>query len=132
MMEISPKYQMELASKVNAQIWSVYDSYRNVLFYIEKWHEVDERNDWENFAIYTKMNKESIDLEKTLHRIDGELLIKIAIDMGITTPDFIPAFPTFKNEIKSDYNTSYQSFEKAVKNIEEDPDLAVGLANSTW
>ncbi len=130
-MQISPKYQMDLVSKVSAEIWRVYDSYRNVGFYIAKWHQVDEQGIWENFTIYRKINKESIDLEKTLHRIGGELLIKIAIDMGIATPDFIPAFPTFKNELKSDYNTSYQSFEKAIKNIEEDPDLAVGLANST-
>ena len=130
-MEVSPKYQMGLVSKINVKIWEVYESYRNVLFYIEKWHELDEQNDWQNFAIYTKMNKESIDLEKTLHGVDGEILIKMAIDLGIATPDFIPAFPTFKKELKSDYNTSFQSFEKAVKNIEENPDLAVGLANST-
>jgi len=131
MIEISPKYQMELVSKINLKIWEVYESYNNVGFYITKWHQVDEQNEWENFFIYRKMNKEAIDLEKTLHHIEGEILLKMAIDLGIETPGFIPSFPTFKNELKSDYNSAFQSFEKAIKNIEEDPDLAVGLANST-
>jgi hypothetical protein len=132
MKEISPKYQMELVSKVDGKIWETYSSYRKVEFYLEKWHVVDEYNNyWENFIIYKKENEGVIDLEKTLHNIGGEILIKIAIDLGLETPDFIPSFPTFKNELKSDYNTAFQSFEKAIKNIEEDPDLAVGLANST-
>ena len=46
------------------------------------------------------------------------------------TPDYIPSIPVFKNELKSSYETASQTFEKAFKNVEEDPSLAVGLANS--
>jgi hypothetical protein len=135
MKEISPKYQMNIISQVEKKIWEEYSSYKKVLFYIKKWHIIDwgyNNNDYnENFSIESKEQSQDIDLEKTLHNVPGELLIKIAIDLGVETPDFIPAYPTFKNQLKSDYNNVFQSFEKAVKNIEEDPDLAVGLANST-
>ena len=62
--------------------------------------------------------------------MDGTTLLKIAIDLGVDTPDFIPSIPTFKNELKSEYKTAYDTFSKAYKQIEADPSLAVGLANS--
>ena len=77
----------------------------------------------------TKRGKK-LDVKKTLHHIDGETLLKIAIDLGVETPDYIPSIPVFKNELKSSYETASQTFEKAFKNVEEDPSLAVGLANS--
>lgn len=57
-------------------------------------------------------------------------VFKMAIDLGVETPDFIPSIPVFKNELKSDFETASQTFEKAYKNVEEDPSLAIGLANS--
>ena len=54
----------------------------------------------------------------------------MAIDLGVETPDFIPSIPVLKNELKSDFETASQTFEKAYKNVEEDPSLAIGLANS--
>lgn len=129
--KISPKYQMQLIDDVEKSIWANYSSYKNVKYYIEKWHESsqDWNNDWENFRIEIKQSGD-IDLLSTLHSIDGETLIKIAIDLGINTPDFIPGIATFKNEIKSDYKTANSTFDKAFKQIEEHPDIAVGLANS--
>ncbi len=62
--------------------------------------------------------------------MDGELLLRIAIDLGIETPDFIPSIPTFKNELKSSYETASQTFEKAYNNVETDPDLAIALSYS--
>ena len=62
--------------------------------------------------------------------MDGETLLKVAIDLGVETPDFIPSIPTFKNELKSEYKTAYDTFTKAYKQIDSDPSLAVGLANS--
>jgi hypothetical protein len=104
-----------------------------VKFYIEKWHKHSEGynfNDyWENFSIFLTDDK-NIDLTKTLHNIDNETLLKIAIDLGVETPDFIPLIPSFKNDIKSNYSTAYATFDKAFKQIETDPSLAVGLANS--
>ena len=75
-------------------------------------------------------SEDNIDLTETLHNIPGETLLKIAIDLGVETPDFIPSIPMFRNVIKSEYKTASATFEKAFKQIEEHPDIAIGLANS--
>lgn len=124
---ISPKYQMKLVTQVEDTIWEEYKSYVQVRNYIEKWHDSDLN--WENFSIYDK-NDNSIDLNRTLHSMPGEIILKIAIDLGVDTPDFIPSIPTFKNMLKSEYKTAYDTFKKAYKLIETDPSLAIGLANS--
>ena len=132
---ISPKYQMQLVNSVEKAIWDEYKSYKQVRLYINKWHtdnyEPNGFNDnfWENFAIVERPNKE-IDLTLTLHNMSGTDLLKIAIDLGVDTPDFIPSIPTFKNELKSAYKTAYDTFTKAYKQIDTDPSIAVGLANS--
>jgi hypothetical protein len=128
---ISPKYQMKLIQDVHDAIWAEYKSYKDVRFYIGKWHirNEDWNNSWENFNIATKENGD-LDLLQTLHNIDGSTLLKIAIDIGVDTPDFIPLLPTFRNEIKSDYKTASATFEKAFKQVESHPDIAIGLANS--
>ena len=129
---ISPKHQMKLVKSVHDAIWAEYKSYKDVKLYISKWHksEDDEWNNyWENFEIVFKENKE-IDLLQTLHNMSGTDLLKIVIDLGVDTPDLIPSIPTFKNELKSDYKTAYDTFTKAYKQIETDPSTAVGLANS--
>lgn len=125
---ISPKYQMKLVKEIETVIWSEYGSYKEVENYITKWHESDERNYWENFE--RKDNNGKIDLNGTLHSMPGDIILKIAIDLGVDTPDFIPSIPTFKNELKSEFKTAYETFTKAYKQIEDDPSLAVGLANS--
>ena len=125
---ISPKYQMKLTKEIETEIWNAYGSYKEVENYIEKWHESDEQNCWENFE--KKGNNGNIDLNATLHSIPGDIIIKIAIDLGLDTPDFIPYIPTFKNELKSEFKTAYETFTKAHKLIENDPSIAVGLANS--
>jgi hypothetical protein len=129
--KISPKYQMQLVDDIDKAIWSQYSSYKKVKLYIEKWHIIDEdwNNHWENFKIACKENGE-IDLLSTLHNIDGETLLKIAIDSGVETPDFLPSLPIFRNEIKSSYETASATFERAFKQIEEHPDIAIGLVNS--
>jgi len=124
---ISPKYRMKLTEDVEKAICSEYSSYKKILFYIQKWHQIGDF--WENFTIF-KNKSGTIDLSQTLHNVDGEIILKMAVDLGIETPDFIPSVPTFKNEIKSDYNTAYSTFQNAIKNIETNPDIAVGLANS--
>ncbi|SEA70762.1 abortive infection family protein [Bizionia paragorgiae] len=127
---ISPKYQMKLVKSVHDAIWEEYKSYKEVSLYIEKWYEGDQwNNNWENFHIFQKENGE-IDLLRTLHSMAGSDLLKVAIDMGVDTPDFIPSIPTFKNELKSTFKTAYDTFSKAFKQIETDPSLAIGLASS--
>ncbi|MFV0397720.1 MAG: abortive infection family protein [Bacteroidales bacterium] len=119
---------MALIKNIESAIWLEYKSYKDVKFYIEKWYEW-ENNNWENFPIVLKESKD-IDLSATLHGIDGETLLKIAIDLGVETPDFIPSIPVFRNEIKSQYPTASRIFEDAFKQIEEHPDIAIGLVNS--
>ena len=128
---ISPTYMMKLVGEVEKNIWEKFSSYKNVQYYIDKWHksERDWNDYWENFPIINKKDGD-IDLLNTLHSMDGETLLKIAIDMGVETPDFIPSIPMFRNEIKSSYETASQIFEKAFAQIEEHPDIAIGLANS--
>lgn len=132
--KISPKYQMKLVSDVEKALWNEFESskYKNVKIYIRKWHESNDSYNhdyWENFTIVEKQAGE-IDLLETLHTMDGETLIKVAIDLGVDTPDFIPSVPIFRIEIKAEYPTASQAFEKAYKEIEEHPDIAIGLANS--
>jgi hypothetical protein len=132
---ISPKYQMKLVKSVSEAIWAEFGSYEQVRYYIDKWHEYNyepngfNNNYWENFKIVERENKK-VDLLATLISMDGTTLLKVAIDLGVDTPDFIPSIPTFKNELKSEYKTAYDTFTKAYKQIETDPSLAVGLANS--
>lgn len=125
---ISPKYQMELIDKINKKIFETYQTYKRVELYIDKWHVVDWN--YENFSKIRKKDTDVIDLEVTLHNIDGETLMKIAIDLGLDTPDFIPSIPMFRNELKSNYKNSHETFQKALQDIEEHPDIAIALANS--
>jgi len=133
-MEMSPKYAMKLISQIEKTIWEEFGSYKNVQNYIKKWHKDNKSCDindfWENFCIM-HTNKGDIDLNGTLHDIDPETIVKVAVDLGIETPDFIPSVPIVKNILKNNYSTSFDSFQKSLKQIEEDPDLAIGLANST-
>ena len=131
---ISPKYQMDIVQKINDSLFKQFTSYENVEAYLNKWHQV-EHDDfnyfWENFQFYYGDEaKKKIDAAKTLYNVDGETLLKIAIDLGIETPDYIPSIPTFKNELKSSYEIASLTFEKAFRNVETDPSLAIGLANS--
>ena len=132
MKEISPRFQMSIVMNINNRLFELYKSYEDVENYLDKWHiSYDGYGDNENFYFYYKdEERKKIDAKKTLHRIDGETLLKIAIDLGVETPDYIPSIPIFKNELKSNYETASQTFEKAFKNVEEEPSLAVGLANS--
>lgn len=128
---ISPKYIMKLIDKLEPLIWKEFSSYKNVRNYINKWHQ-DDWNFWENFHLYFKDNhNKEIDLNTTLHEMPMELVLQIAIDMWIETPDFIPCIPTFRNDLKENYKTAFDSFDKAFKQVEQNPDLAVTLANST-
>jgi hypothetical protein len=125
---VSPSYQMKLVQEVKEALFGQFQSYDNVRFYIEKWYEGDGY-DSGNFNILYK-GVGQIDVLRTLHTMDGSLLLKIAVDLGVATPDFIPTVATFKNELKSSYKTAYQTFEKALLEVEEHPDIAVGLVNS--
>ncbi len=127
--KISPKYLMKLVDAVDKAIWNEFSSYDSVRHYIDKWHESDMYGDWQNFTIKTKPQGQ-IDLKATLHSMDGDTLLKLAIEMGVETPDYIPSVPIFRNAIKSEYKTASTTFEKAFKQVESHPETAIGLANS--
>ncbi|MGK4568203.1 abortive infection family protein [Flavobacterium sp. 3HN19-14] len=132
---ISPKYQLKLINSIQAKLHEEFVSYKSILFYLKKWHQSHEsynfNDNWENFSIYLDVNG-IVDLEPTLNSMQGEDLLKIAIDLGIDTPDFIPTIPVFKNKIKEKYHNVYEVFSKALKNITTDPSLAIGLTNSAF
>ena len=136
---ISPKYQMKLVEDVENALWKMFTTskYYNIEKYLEKWQVFENRETDSGFQIgfapqfeIIKQLNGNLELKSTLHAIDGETLLKIAIDLGVETPDFIPSIPTFKNALKSDYKTAYDTFTKAYKQIDSDPSLAIGLANS--
>lgn len=131
MEKISPKYKMTLIKDINDALWREYKTYKDVFYYLNAWCVTYDKFN-ANFYIYYKDNdNKNIDPIATLHNIeDDSLLLKIAIDLGLETPDYIPSIPTFRNEIKSSYKTASTAFEKAYKCVETDPDTAVGLANS--
>ena len=135
MQELSPKYIADLTKRVIEIIWDTYKSYDMVKYYISKWQKTEWIGDGfdsyqqTNFEIVNKPKGE-IDLIATFMRIDNETLIKIAIDLGIDTPNFIPCIPLFKNVLKEEFPTTSEIFEKAYKLVYDDPSMAIGLANS--
>lgn len=126
---ISPKYKMKLLTEVENAIWKEYESYKKVRQYMVQWIEEDGWNN-QNFAIITKGDTEDIDLTQTLTHIDDETLLKIAVDIGVNTPNFIPVIAEIENVFKNNYQTSLETFQAAQKQIYENPDSAISLANS--
>ena len=125
---ILPSYKTDLEKKVRTAIESKYNG-RDATYYLENWHEVYDDFGNCNFNLYyNDSNRQYLDLDATLHRMEGELLLKIAIDLGIETPDYIPSIPIFRNELKCSYEFASRTFEKAYREIESDPDTACGLA----
>ena len=126
---ISPKYLMKLIPEVEDALLNTFKTYEQVDVYLNKWHKVIQNSDKE-LRIFNEYNSSTIDITTTLHRMDIEILLKIAIELGVETPDFIPSIPTFRNEIKVDYISASATFETAFKKIESEPNIAIGLANS--
>ena len=126
MEELSPRYLTNLITNIEKSIWENFQSYRNVLFYIQKWQKKDK-----NFIIeYRDVDKRQIDLPSTLHNIDNNTIFRIAMDLGIETPNFIPSMIDFKTEMGNEYPTASSTFNKAYKTVHDDPSLSIGLANS--
>lgn len=129
--DLSPKYITNLTKQVADAIWKEFKSYDMVKFYISKWQEWDYNMSFGKYANFEIVETErGVDLISTLMNMRDELLIKIAIDLGIDTPNFIPCVPTFRNELKTEYPTTSEIFEKAYKLVYDDPSMAISLANS--
>lgn len=127
MEQISPKYMMALIKRIKAELERQY-SIIEIQVYLERWIvEYDSFN--QNFWVFINDNG-VLELDKTLQKIDDETLLKIAKDLEIETPDFLPSIPIFKNEVKSSYKTACKTFERACKIIDKEPDTAISLANA--
>ena len=130
-MDISAVFRMELIEKLDKTIWSKYSSYKKVEQYVKLNQTLYDNFGNANFNIvYVNDNIQLLDTLGNIAQDEPEVLIKMAIDLGIETPDFIPSIPTFRNKIKDDYKNASTSFEKAFQNIEKNPADAVGNANS--
>jgi len=128
-MKISPKYMVQLISRIELAIWKEFSSYKNVEAYIKRWHE-DDGNFWENFRIANK-DDGNIDLPATLLGIgDDELLFKIAVDLGIEIPGLVYSVPEIKGILSSSYETAASTFENALKKVIDEPATSVCCANS--
>lgn len=129
---ISPAYITDLKMKLGQKIWEKYSSYKNVkLFLVSSvveggWNEPDSLQ-----VFYQDEEQDRVDVEKTVLYMSPYETVKMAIDLGLDTPGFLPAIPKFKNILKNENQTAFQNFERAVKNVYENPDQAVSLASST-
>jgi hypothetical protein len=127
--KISPAFKMDLLDKIEKELWLKYLGYRRVTMYIAQW-QVDLGFGETNFQIFTQGKQGQIDLSQTLSHIDDEIILKMSIDLGIETPDFIPAVAEIENVFKVNYQTAQQTFQKALNQCYENPENAVALANS--
>ena len=129
-MIISPMFMMRLIDQVEKTMWKKLISHVDVEAYIKRWHEdYDSYDSWENFHIENDNGK--IDLLKTLRGIeDDELVLKIAVDLGIEVPGLIYSIPELKCLLASDYETAASTFENAYRKVTEEPATSVVCANS--
>ena len=141
-MRLRPKYKMELVSKINKRIYEEYQTYAAVEAYIREFVAITGYNSWTqeeeyNFDLYFKKDKtgkDVIDLTKTLTNMPQDDLLRISIDVSISVPMVLPAFPTFVRKLTpEETGISYakEMFDKAYNLAIDDPAQAIGLANST-
>ena len=132
---MSPKYRLNLIKQIKKAIEKLCRYVDDEYLYIKQWRhctfcDYESGRTAYNFD-FEYFDNGYINTLLTLGNINDETLIKIAIDLGIDTPDFIPSIPTFRNTIKDEYPTASATFEQAYKKIETEPEIAIGLANST-
>lgn len=118
---------MTLIKRIKTELIRQYSN-SDIRIYLSKWIEYYGAFN-QNFGICLKDNGK-LDLDATINNIDDETLLKIAIDLEIETPDFLPSIPIFKNEVKSSYKTAGKTFELACKKVNDEPGIAVSLANA--
>ena len=131
-MLILPSYKMTLLERLRDAIWARYASYEKVRTYFDLWCNVYKSDGrYGYFEIeYADSEYKKIDVLGTLKNMDDATLLRVAIDMGVDTPGFLPSIPIFRNDIKSEYNTVSKILDSAYGKIATEPDVAIGLANS--
>lgn len=127
---ISPLYMQRLKNQVEEALWGLFDKskYRQVEEYVRRWHE-DDGSLWENFSVYTTDGH--IDLDRTLAEMPNDILIKMAADIGVETPGLLPCIPVMKNILSQSNANAYANFQRATRDVYDQPDQSVALAAST-
>lgn len=123
---VSPALMMDIIKRIEESLHAKY-SPGDIKHYISKWHSYD-RHSRENFCIHH--GYDSIDLPETLHSMDGDLLLQIAVDLEIEVPGLIYGIPEIRGILATRYEEAGRTFEKAFKNIDADPSIAILMANS--
>lgn len=130
--DISPAYITNLKMSLGQKIWERYQSYKTVKLFLVSSVVEGGWNEPDSFRVfYQDGGEHRVDVEKTILHMPPKEAMKMAIDLGIDTPGFLPAIPMFKNILKDENQTAYQNFERAVKDVYDNPDQAVSLAAST-
>lgn len=124
---ISPKYMVRVISQIKEKLHSEFDNNDEIYSYLVGWKQIGK---FEIKNTSLSFDEKDVDVHATLSCVNYELLIKIALDLGIDVPGVIPSIPIFRNTIKAEYPTTDATFAKAYKDIETDPDAAIGFANS--
>lgn len=126
---ISPKYVVRLLNEIETTIMKdewIGNSLKNIEIYMDKWaSKYDFKLQYRNDGIG------EVDIKETLERVDTEILIKIAIDLGIEVPGAICCIPEIERVLSNDYTNAFSTFEKAYKNLNEDPATSISQANSS-
>ena len=127
---ISPKYMMGLIARVEKKLFDDFGDNSDIDYYLQKW--VEQWDYWNNNFDIARNIDGDVDVRRTLHGMPPDVLIKIAIDLGIETPGMLPSIPMFQNTLKDQNPNAQENFERAIKNVGSHPDDAVALANSTF
>lgn len=135
--QISPAYLLDLADKIERELWKRRDfsKYKYVENYIERWHVVDDSNSFcaeENFHIFRQEDENgNIDLNKTLARMPSDILLKIAFDLGLDTPGYLPVIAErFKTVLSKNNKNARDVFSDAIMNVYSNPEDSVLDASS--
>lgn len=137
-MEYSKSFIVELIEKIENKLWNKFEAqkYNKVEMYIRRWQKIIGYYGWNseeelyNFEIKYKEGGK-IDLINTLQNLDDEMLIKMAIDLEIEVPNIIYSVAQIQSIKFSDYKMASQNFNSALKKVYEEPEISIGLANST-
>ncbi len=130
MNELPPKTFIKFISAIEKELKKEFTE-REIELYLEKWQEsTDDFLLLEDFIIY-KLQNGKVDILRTLFNIEVEKLIRIAFDLGMDISAFVPGVRSLKQFLQTNaFYYALDSFEKAMKNIFDNPDIAIGLANS--
>lgn len=135
-MEYSKVFIVDLIEKIDIKLREKYGSHSKVELYIKRWQKVIGCGGWNcqeeemNFYIIYK-NDNKIDLLNTLQGMEDELLIKMSIDLEIEVPNIIYSVAQIQSIRFDNYKMAARNFNNALKNVYKEPEISIGLANTT-